>query len=286
MHPQWARLREALDDPASDRTRLVSRADAVGGLVARGDCAIGLLPVEAIDDVVAAYARASDGEKLSQLVYVLIQAELAYSEPFAALVDALAAMPDRASRRFAVQLWMDLDDEVHAPRALALIQDLCRDDADGSAHALFGFMAQRGYAVPQDAAENARLQTIAAARGNTDAMFELSALAYNGALGPRDMAIVLRWCREAAERGNPRACYSLGAFYATGQGLAVDPARALDWYLRASAAGHGKASATAGIMVARGEGTAPDRQRADQLLALAESQGFDPAPLLEEAGLS
>jgi len=46
------------------------------------------------------------------------------------------------------------------------------------------------------------------------------------------------------------------------------------------------ASAMAGIMTWKGDGTSPDAARGQQLLALAESQGVDPTPLLEEAGLA
>jgi hypothetical protein len=285
-HPAWLRLRGALEAPAIDAARLVARADAVCALVERGDCGLGLLPLEAIDDVLAAYVRAADTTKLQQLAVVLVARDLPYTPVFSALVDALAALPDRAARLLAVRLWMDLADQPHAAEALALIRELCADDPDGSAHVLFGYMAHRGYAVPKSEAENARLQRIAVDRGNADAMMELSALAYDGALGPADMETTIRWCREAAERGHPRACYSLGAFHAIGNGVPKDPARALAWYLRASNAGHGKASATAAVMTWRGEGTSPDPARAQQLLALAESQGFDPTPLLEEAGLS
>ena len=286
MPPAWARLREALAAPAPDVARLVALGDDLCGRIERGDCAIGILPLEAIDDVLAAYVASADAAKLRQLAFVLIDQDLPYTPVFSALVEALAALPDREARLFAVQLWMDLADQPHAPRALEMIHALCADDPDGSAHVLFGYMAQRGYAVPKSAAENGRLQRIAVERGNADAMMELSALAYNGALGPADMETTIRWCREAAARGHPRACYSLGAFHAIGNGVPKDQASALEWYLRASDAGHGKASATAGVMTWRGEGTVPDPARAQQLLALAESQGFDPTPLLEEAGLS
>jgi len=286
MHPQWARLREALDDPASDATRLVSRADPVSALFERGDCAIGLLPLDILDDLLAAYVRAADAAALRRFAYVLIGQDFARHMVFTRLVDALAVNPAREAQLFAVRLWMDLGYEDDGPRALALVRELCRDDPDGSAHVLLGYMTHRGYGVAKDEAENARLQAVAAERGNADAMFELSVLAYNGALGPRDSDAAIRWCRAAADHGHARAAYNLGAFYATGDSVPQDPARALEWYLKASAAGHGQASAMAGIMTWKGDGTSPDAARGQQLLALAESQGVDPTPLLEEAGLA
>jgi hypothetical protein len=285
MHPVWVRLREALEDPRHDTQRLLARADAVCELFERGDCALGLLPIDILEDLFTAYVRAGDPAALRRFAFALIGQDFARNMIFTRLVDALAANPAREARLLAVRLWMDLGYEDDQPRTLALARELCRDDPDGAAHVLLGYMTHRGYGVPKDDAENARLQTIAAERGNADAMFELSVLAYNGALGARDPDAAIRWCRAAGERGHARAAYNLGAFYAVGNGVPRDPAQALAWYVKASAAGHGQASATAGIMIWKGEGTAPDPVRGKQLLSLAESQGVDPTPLLEEAGL-
>src|SRR5689334_9477712 len=93
MHPQWARLREALADPASDAPRLISRADPVCALFERGDCAIGLLPVDVLDDLLAAFVRAADADALRRFAFALIGQDFAGSEIFSRLVDALAVHP-------------------------------------------------------------------------------------------------------------------------------------------------------------------------------------------------
>jgi TPR repeat protein len=290
-HPALTKLREAIADPAIEPGRLVARADAVLGLIERGDGLIGLLPAAAIDDVLAAYVRAAASgaakaaPAMRRMVPVLVGQDLADSAAFASLVAALAALGDRESRLLAARVWMDLGDETNAGRAAALVQSACQADPDGAAHVLLGYMTHRGYGVPSDDAAGLRLHQTAAARGNADALFELGVLAYTGRGVPEDHEAAARWCQEAAAKGHARANYSLGAFYATGDGVPKDASRALACYLAASGAGHGKASAAAGVMCWLGDGTSPDRVRAGVLFDLAEAQGFDPRPLLDEAGI-
>ncbi|MEO5821868.1 MAG: hypothetical protein ABIT71_15300 [Vicinamibacteraceae bacterium] len=292
MRPEWSRLREAMSASPPESVRLVATADEVVSLVERGDCAVGILPVASIDDVRAAYLQGVDlGSAaavagLRRLAWALIGQDLTGGPIFGAVVEALAGLGDRESRLFAARLWMDLGDDAHAARALALARTASDADDDGAAHLLLGYMANRGYGLPADDVESARLHAVAAARGNADAQFELAVFAHTGRIAPPDQEAAVRWCRAAAARAHPRALYSLGAFYATGDGVPQDETEALACYLRAAEAGHGKAAATAAVMYWRGEGAAVDRQRARGLFHRAEEQGFDPEPLLEEAGIS
>jgi TPR repeat protein len=291
MRPEWSGLREALAATPLDTVRLVATADAVLSLVERGDCAVGILPVSSIDDVRAGYLQAAAlGSAaavagLRRMPWVLIGQDLTGGPIFASIVEALAGLGDREASLLAARLWMDLGDEAHAAQAVALARRAAEADDDGAAHLILGYMAHRGYGLPPDDLESARLHAIAAARGNAEAQFELAVFAHTGLVGPPDQEAAVRWCREAAERGHARALYSLGAFYATGDGVAQDAAAALACYLRAADAGHGKAAATAGVMCWRGEGTPVDRPRARGLFRRAEAQGVDLDPLLEEAGI-
>lgn len=292
MSGEWDELKRLLARPAADPEALHESADRVLGLVVRGDCRIGILPLEAVDDLIEAERRAARAglaearRGLGSIVDALVLGDLGASEYAARAADAAAELGDRGAVLRAAKLWTDREEEGRAARAAALVRRLCEDDADGSAHRVLGYMVFRGYGLPSDAAESYRLHSIAAERGDADSMFELYALLSSGQGVARDEAKALEWNRRAAEKGQPRALYNMGAFLATGRGMPRDLAQALQCYLRASDAGNGRASFTAGVMLWTGEGCKEDRARARERFDLAEEQGVDVEPLLEDLGIS
>lgn len=115
-------------------------------------------------------------------------------------------------------------------------------------------------------------------------MFELSLYATHGIAGPVDARAARAWLERAAERGHTRALYNLGAAYASGADGAVDYPRAAVLYRQAADAGHGQASATLAAMILLGQ-IAGTREEAAGNLDFAVDCGFDPAPMLEAAGV-
>ncbi|MBW1885890.1 MAG: ankyrin repeat domain-containing protein, partial [Deltaproteobacteria bacterium] len=80
-----------------------------------------------------------------------------------------------------------------------------------------------------------------AAKGNSEAQYQLGA-AYRSGLGvDRDDGKAIRWLRPAAKAGHVAAQYQLGVMLQNGWGVAADRAQALDWFGKASRGGHEKA---------------------------------------------
>ena len=291
MATQWDNLKRALAKPEPPNV-LATAADALLSCVVRGDCVIGILPMDAIDDVITALRRVaeaglSEGRVgLADLLAALAQQDLTHTMYEADTLAALASLPDRQAKLLAARTWMYREDTEHAEQAIAMVREACDGDDDGRAHVLLGYMTFRGFGTGVDPQESFRLHGIAAQRGNVDGMFELYVHLSTGQGVAKDDARALQWCERAAAQDHGRALYNMGSFHATGRGVAQDPGRALGFYLRASQAGHGRASASAGVMFWTGEGTKTDRARARQLFGLASDQDYDVEALLDAVGIT
>jgi len=291
MTTQWDELKRALAKPEPPSV-IATAADALLSCVARGDCMIGILPIDAIDDVITALRRVAEAGLaegrvgLEVLLAALAQQGLTHTTYEADTLAALWSLPDREAKLLAARAWMYREDEEHAQQAIAIARQSCDDDDDGRAHALLGYMTGRGFGTRADPQECFRLHEIAAQRGNADGMFELYVLLSTGQGVAKNEARALQWCERAAAQDHGRALYNMGSFHATGLGVAKDPAGALGFYLRASEAGNGRASATAGVMFWTGDGTKTDRARARQLFSLAADQGYDVEALLNAVGIT
>jgi len=290
MVNQWDKLKHALAKPEPPNV-LATAADSLLSCVVRGDCMTGILPIDAIDDVIIALRRVAEAGLaegqvgLADLLAALAQQDLTHTRYEADTLAALASLPNREAKLLAARTWMYREDEEHAEQAIAIAREACDDD-DGRAHVLLGYMTFRGFGTTSDPQESFRLHEIAAQRGNADGMFELYVLLSTGRGVAKDEARALQWCERAAAQDHGRALYNMGSFHATGRGFAQDPVRALGFYLRASEAGHGQASATAGVMFWTGDGTKIDRARAHQLFGLAGDQGYDVEALLDAVGIT
>ncbi|MFO0584573.1 MAG: tetratricopeptide repeat protein [Anaeromyxobacter sp.] len=260
----------------------------------RGDAVIGVLSAEELrwmERELRALAAAGAREAWTALArYHLDRGGLAFS---------IADAADCASRAVALESVDGRDElvrvlpaaraELEAPPASAAgahaaALRLITDDPGGRWGYLAGLLAYHGWGCTRDLPESFRLQEAAAARGSTDAMFEVSVLLGSGIGAPKDPAASLAWCRRAAEAGHPRAAYNMGAFLATGAGVEKDEVEARRWYGIASEAGNARASATLAVMVSQGAGGSADKGRAAALLDLAEEQGLDVEGLREDLG--
>lgn len=80
-----------------------------------------------------------------------------------------------------------------------------------------------------------------AAKGDTEAMYELG---WRSALGnglPEDDAEAVKWLQQGAAHGHMLACNNLGARYLSGEGVPMDRAEAYKWFHIACSKGDRKA---------------------------------------------
>ncbi|WP_336724604.1 tetratricopeptide repeat protein [Cellulosimicrobium cellulans] len=239
--------RDALDDRAASRERVLAAAHGLRDAFARNEHVIGLLPGDAEQVLVDTYRRADAGGADA------VSREAATSWVREAYFRRLPVAAEAAER----------------------VDRLAEDDPDGGAHVLRGWMRYNGYGFRQDAAAAVADHEEAARRGNADALFELSVLTATGQGAPVDEARSRAFLEQAADAGHPRALYNLAAEHATGRGRPRDSARALELYLAAGDQGNGRAAFTAGVMMLTGDGSLPDPARAGRAFALAEDLGFD-----------
>lgn len=239
--------RDALDDRAVSRERVLAAAHGLRDAFARNEHVIGLLPGDAEQVLVDTYRRADAGGADA------VSREAATSWVREAYFRRLPVAAEAAER----------------------VDRLAEDDPDGGAHVLRGWMRYNGYGFRQDAAAAVADHEEAARRGNADALFELSVLTATGQGAPVDEARSRAFLEQAADAGHPRALYNLAAEHATGRGRPRDSARALELYLAAGDQGNGRAAFTAGVMMLTGDGSLPDPARAGRAFALAEDLGFD-----------
>jgi TPR repeat protein len=254
----------------------LERARDLRSRIERGDIAIGILPPDAADEMVAVYralGQSGDGTAWRELGEC-------YDGGIGVTRDRIAALrcrrlgADTGDRQCALAV---VRDELEAPEgdgdiAQRLIAPLLSDDQDGGAHVLAGYMAFRGFGEPASATRSADLHRKAAAMGNADAMFELYVLASTGQGMDSDQAQAMSWCMRAANLGQPRACYNLGSFYATGRGLPQNWPAAVSWYERAATLGNARAAAALATMYEIGDGVEADPTRAaywDEIATLA-----------------
>ncbi|QJW34928.1 tetratricopeptide repeat protein [Cellulosimicrobium protaetiae] len=239
--------RDALDDRAASRERVLAAAHGLRDAFVRNEHMIGLLPGDAGQVLVDTYRKADAGG----------------ADPVSREA-ATAWVREAYFRRLPV-----------ASEAAARVDRLCEDDPDGTAHVLRGWMRYNGYGFAQDAAGAVSDHDEAARRGNADALFELSVLTATGQGTPVDEVRSRALLERAAEAGHPRALYNLAAEHATGRGRPRDSARALELYLAAGEKGNGRAAFTAGVMLLTGDGSLPDPARASGAFRDAEDLGFD-----------
>jgi len=86
-----------------------------------------------------------------------------------------------------------------------------------------------GQGVPQDYAEAAKWNRLAADQGFAEAQASLGVAYIQGQGVPQDYAEAVKWCRKAADQGIARAQGALGLMYEQGWGVAQDYVLAYTW---------------------------------------------------------
>lgn len=202
--------------------------------------------------------------------------------------------------------------------AIALFQDKHYEEArqvaldfaekgDVRAMVMLGTMYQAGYGVQEDAREAARWYTLAADKGNKDALFSLAMMLLDGSLGtidkvrgipllvkaaeggnpaaqynlgllasnedPPDWTRAFQWFARSAELGMAEGEYNLGILYAEGKSVEKNLVTAASWYAKAASQGMADAALDYGVMVYRGEGVQKDEKVGAQWLLIAARRG-------------
>lgn len=111
------------------------------------------------------------------------------------------------------------------------------EQGDAGAQYNLGHMYFNGNGVPQDYAESAKWNRLAAEQGLAMAQSSLGWLFDNGNGVPQDYAEAVKWYRLAAEQGNAAAQNNLGLNYLMGDGVLQSIVLAHMWANIASANG-------------------------------------------------
>jgi TPR repeat protein len=157
--------------------------------------------------------------------------------------------------------------------AFSLATDRVTNDADPKAMTLLGELYAEGLGVPQDDRRAAEWYGLAAARGDSNAMFALAIFALNGRAGPRDREASTRWLAAAAKLGHPLAAYDLALLYVEGQMFPQDFGRAAELLRIAAQAGSADAQYALGTFYKTGRGVPQDARQAAQWWAKAAVAG-------------
>ncbi|PKP30345.1 MAG: hypothetical protein CVT99_13535 [Bacteroidetes bacterium HGW-Bacteroidetes-16] len=94
----------------------------------------------------------------------------------------------------------------------------------------------------------------AADKGNSQAMYIIGLLYYNGEGVDQDYNVAFIWSKKAADKGVAGAMNTIGACYANGYGVPVNTTEAINWYKKAAKKGEEKALANLGYCYKNGTG--------------------------------
>src|SRR5579883_2291440 len=153
--------------------------------------------------------------------------------------------------------------------AFALAEKRIEQDSDPKSMTLLGELYANGLGVPKDDAKAAEWYKLAAARGDSNAMFALAMFALNGRAGPRDRQASAKWLASAAKLGHPQAAYDLALLYIEGQLFPQDFKRAAELLRIAADAGSPDAQYALGTFYKEGRGVPKDMHEAVKLWAQA-----------------
>ncbi len=153
--------------------------------------------------------------------------------------------------------------------AFQLAEQRVEQDKDPKSMTLLGELYSNGLGVPQDYGKAADWYKLAAARGDSNAMFALAMFALAGHAGPRDRQASANWLASAAKLGHPQAAYDLALLYIEGQLFPQDFTRAAELLRVAADAGSADAQYALGTFYKEGRGVPKDMKEAVKLWAKA-----------------
>ena len=148
---------------------------------------------------------------------------------------------------------------------------LAAEKGNGDAMFFLGDMYENGEGVTQDYARAFEWYKKAAEKGGVDAMYILGNMYYFGEGVTQDYKRAFEWFKKAAEKGNAVAMNNLGYMYYNGEGVPQDYSRAFEWYKKAAENGNADAMNNLGDMYKKGQGVARDKQKAEEWKQKAEA---------------
>ena len=144
------------------------------------------------------------------------------------------------------------------------------EKGDPKAMTLIAELYANGLGVANSDAEAFKWYSLAAERGDRDAMFALAMFRLGGRGGvPRDVAEATRLLAEAAKLGHPAAAYDLGLLYLQGQQFPQDIPRAAQLFTVAAKAGNPEAQYALATLYKDGRGVPQNSEEAARLMGLA-----------------
>lgn len=144
---------------------------------------------------------------------------------------------------------------------------------DPAAMTLIGEIYAKGLGVGRDDSKAAQWYKLAAAHGDSDAMFALAMFDFTGRAGPRDPEEGARLLTEAAKLGHPLAAYNLGLLYLDGKQFPQDYKRAAELFRQAARAGNPEAQYALATLYKEGQGVPKDLPQAMKLMGEASLAG-------------
>ena len=108
--------------------------------------------------------------------------------------------------------------------------------------------------MPQDHAQAAYWNYLAANQGDALAQYNLGVMFNEGKGVIQDDAEALRWQRMSAEQGYVNAQFNLGLMFSRGVGVIRDDTEAAHWFRLAAEQGHALAQRILGVMYYEGKG--------------------------------
>ena len=153
--------------------------------------------------------------------------------------------------------------------AFGLATQRAVDRKDPKSMTLLGELYANGLGVPEDDKKAAEWYQLAAARGDSNAIFALAMFDLEGRAGPRDRQKSAKLLADAAKLGHPIAAYDLALLYIEGQLFPQDFAHAAELLRIAANAGNPQAEYALATLYKEGRGVPKDMHEAVRLFSLA-----------------
>jgi uncharacterized protein len=153
--------------------------------------------------------------------------------------------------------------------AFGLATQRALDKKDPKSMTLLGELYANGLGVPEDDKKAAEWYQLAAARGDSNAIFALAMFNLQGRAGPRDRQKSAKLLADAVKLGHPIAAYDLALLYIEGQLFPQDFGHAAELLRVAANAGNPQAQYALGTLYKEGRGVPKDVHEAVRLFSLA-----------------
>lgn len=137
-----------------------------------------------------------------------------------------------------------------------------------------GLMHLNGWGFPKSASKAFEYFTLAADKGDIDAMFELSFLYSTGKGTKKDLKKAFQLMEKAAHKELPGAQFNVGVMYANGEGVSKNNLTASRWYEKAANQNYALAQFNLALMYFEGKGVGKSIKKSYVWNILAAQNGY------------